>query len=180
MKTFGKYIVFILVLFNTACEPDDGLVKPPVTPPDTNWKRVSINANLAPMIEDYGDGTMYLRWNGSATSDLTGKVNLFLSHEIYFYDNSDNYDIKGGSFSIWSDNYQHTLMGTYTGRGFETNGQFIMEGQIQVQSGTGSYANEDASLSFSIGRVIPFSVDTAESEILIRGTIKVPAKVPVP
>ena len=51
-----------------------------------------------------------------------------------------------------------------------------MEEYITVQSAAGNFAT--ASFSFSIGRIIPFSVDLAESDPLIRETFKVPDIVP--
>ena len=176
MKTLGKIIALAFVLFHSACESDDP--PPYVSCPDPKWKPVTISANLTPEVRDYGDRTVYFSWSGSATSNLEDKVNLALSHEAYNFDDNEPFDIQDGYFSLWSDDHQHTLNGTYTGRGYETNGQFVMEGVITVQSGTGKFAYENASLSFSIGRIMPFSDPATESEILIRGKLEVPVNVP--
>ena len=180
MKTLGKIIALAFVLCNTACEPDDPVINP--INPDPRWKSVTINANLSPVVRNYGDGTMHFTWSGNATSNLADKVNLSLSHEAYDLAVNQQFDIKDGYFNLWSDDRQHTLSGTYTGHGYQTNGQSVMEGVITVQSGTGKFAYENASLSFSIGKVMPFSddPDPAESEILIRGRLKVPDTDPVP
>ena len=181
MKTFGKITALAFVLFNTACEPEEIVTTPPS--PIGNWKIVSISANLSPKVVDYGDGTMSLSWNGSATSNLESKINLSLSHEALDFDKNENFGIQQGTFNMWTDDHQHILSGTYTGSGYKTNGvddnvQYIMEGYITVQTGTGRFAHENASLSFSIRRFVPFSSTSVESEILIRGKIEVPTRVP--
>ena len=180
MKTLGKIIAFAFVFFNSACEPEDTGLTPSVPPSDTHWKSVSIQANLVPEIEDEGDGTMFMHWKGSAFSTRAGKVNITLTHEAYDFDKEQNFSIKDGSFNLWSDDFQHVMVGNYTGRGFETNGQFIMEGYVSIQSGSGKFAHDQASLAFTIARFSPFSPYPAKSEIQIRGKIMVPDIAPVP
>ena len=102
MKTFGKMIALAFVLFNTACETDNdtGLKLPN---PNPNWKTVSNSANsanLTPEVRDYGDRTMYFSWSGSATSNLTDKVNLSLSHQAYDFDENENFEIQDGYFNL--------------------------------------------------------------------------------
>jgi uncharacterized protein YdeI (BOF family) len=181
MKTFGKITALAFVLFNTACEPEE-IVTTPLSSPD-NWKTVSIDANLTPEITDNGDGTMYLKWNGSATSNMESKINLSLSHEALDFDENESFGIQQGTFMLWTDDQQHTLSGTYTGSGYKTNGvdddvQYIMEGYITIQTGTGRFAHENASLSFSIRRFFPSSTITSESKIIIRGKLEGPTHMP--
>ncbi len=175
MKTFEKMIALAVVLLNTACEPYDLGPKP--SPPSGNLKTISVSANLAPVIVSHDNTIMSFRWNGSATSNLADEVNLSLSYSAYNMDGNENFQIQVGSFSLWSDDHQHTLMGTYMGRGYQTNGQYIMGGDITVQSGTGKFAHKNATLTISIVHFNSFS-DHAISEILIEGTIKAPDIVP--
>ena len=111
MKTFGKMIALIFVLFHSACNPDETLMNPTV-PPSGNGKMVSISTNLAPEVRDYGDGTIFLRWNGSAPN-LADKVPLSLSHQAYDFDKNENFEIRDRYFNLVTDDPQRILNGTF-------------------------------------------------------------------
>jgi len=173
MKTIAKMCALAVALSVSACDPDDGPVKPG-TYTDPESFLININAFLPPDVEWYDEESAFFRWTGKATSSRVGEVNLSIYHVGYDFRSDNTFRISDGAFEIWTDDYKNTLSGNYSGHTAFHGDQLVTEGEVSINVGTGKFATKGGKLSLSIGRFIPFTEEPTASEIWVSGQLFVP------